>query len=91
MDTSKAIPHTVISFEPLRSLLLERGVTDTQLAKKIGEKVGAVRDIQLHPETTTIEIIRKICQELHCEPGDIMKSMEGYFIPAKETDANRET
>jgi hypothetical protein len=28
---------------------------------------------------------------LHCEPGDIMKSMEGYFIPAKETDANRET
>lgn len=86
INTSEGYKRTVISFEPLRSLMAERGMTDLQLARKIGEKVGVVRDIQLHAETTTIEVIRKICEALECHPGDIMKREEMLVIPAKEKD-----
>lgn len=86
--TEKGYRRTIISFDLLRTLLRERDITDLQLARKIGEKVGVVRNIQLHPDITTIEVIRKICEELQCEPGDIMRRQECYVIPAREDNAD---
>lgn len=82
INNKNAYKRSIISFEPLRELLREREMTDLQLAKKIGEKVAVVRKIQLQTETTPIEVIRKICEALQCEPGDIMKREELIVIPA---------
>lgn len=78
--------YAIMSFAPLRSLLRKREITELQLARKIGEKVGVVRNIQLQPKTTTVEVILKICDALGCQPCDIMKLEEAFFIPAKEND-----
>lgn len=84
MTGAKEHKRTVISYDPLWSLLLEREISPLQLARIIGERVSVIRNIQLHPETTTMEIIRRICEALDCEPGDIMKAEDIYVIPANE-------
>lgn len=76
------IKRTVISFAPLHSLLRERKIADLQLAQRIGEKVAVVRNIQLNSHTTTVEVLRKICEELQCQPGDIMEAIQVEIIPA---------
>ena len=83
IDTNEGYERTIISFQPMRSLLRQRGISDLQLAHKINEKVDVVRNIQLHPDTTTVEVIRKICQELHCNLEDIMRNEEIVVIPEK--------
>ncbi len=88
LNKADGIRYSIISFEPLRSLLRERDMTDLQLAKKIGERVAVVRKIQLQTETTPIDVIRKICEVLECQPGDIMKRDELIMYPAKEKGPN---
>lgn len=63
-------------------LMREKGITDLQLARKIGVKVDAIRNIQLNSETTTIKMIKDICMELDCGPGDLIKVMHATVIPA---------
>lgn len=57
-------------------------MTDLQLAQRIGEKVTVVRNIQLNSHTTTVEVLRKICEELQCQPGVIMEAIQVEIIPA---------
>lgn len=86
ININEGYKRSFISFEPLRKLLHKREMTDLQLARKIGEKVGVVRKIELNSETTTMEVIRKICEVLECHPGDIMKRDELIVIPATKKD-----
>lgn len=84
IDSKGAYTRSIISYKPLQTLLRERGITDLQLAQKIGEKVAVVRKIQLNGEITTMEVIRKICEVLECHPGDIMRREEVTIIPARK-------
>lgn len=82
MDNKKSYDHIAFSYDPMFHLMREKGITDMQLARKIGVKVDAIRNIQLNSETTTIKMIKDICMELDCGPGDLIKVMHATVIPA---------
>lgn len=86
VEQGNGYEYSIISFDPMQTLLTQCNMTDLQLARKIGEKVDVVRNIQLHSDTTTIEVIRKICEVLKCHPGDIMERKDLQVIPAKKKD-----
>lgn len=82
MDKVKSYDHIVFSYDPMFRLMQQRGITDLQLAKKIGVKVDAIRNIQLRSDTTTITVIKAICKELECGPGDLIEVQHVKVFPA---------
>ena len=78
----QAYDDIVLSFAPMFRLMRERGITDLQLARKIGVKVDLIRNIQLHQDTTKVQTIKEICKALECAPGDIMSVSKMLVIPA---------
>lgn len=82
MDKRKSYDHIVFSYEPMFRRMHQKGLTDLQLARRIGVKVDAIRNIQLRAETTTMKVIKDICKELDCGPGDLIEVMHVEVIPA---------
>lgn len=76
----------VFSYDPMFRLMREKGITDLQLARQIGVKVGVIRKIQLQQETTTMELIKSICKILDCGPGDLINVMKVKVYPAIKKD-----
>lgn len=78
--------YTVLSFRPMYELMRERGVTDLELSRMTGEKVEAIRKIQLKQDTLPLSIVRKLCHALKCDPSDLMAAERAICIPAKKKD-----
>ena len=73
--------HTVITFDPFLKREELCGLTDAQIGNRFGLTKDTVRAMRLHDEVP-FHTIQKICQELHCQPGDIMEAIDVWVIPA---------
>lgn len=82
----QAYEDIVLSFDPMFRLMRERGITDLQLARQIGVKVDAIRRIQLHQDTTTMQTIKEICKALDCATGDIISVSKVLVLPPTKKD-----
>lgn len=82
----QAYEDIVLSFDSMFCLMRERGITDLQLARQIGVKVDAIRNIQFRQDTTTMQTIKEICKVLDCAPGDIISISKVLVMPATRRD-----
>lgn len=73
--------RTVITFDPFLKREELCGLTDAQIENRFGLTKDTVRAMRLHDEVP-FHTIQKICQELHCQPGDIMEAIDVWVIPA---------
>ena len=78
---SDGVRHTVITFEPYLKREELCGLTDAQIGKRFGLTKDTVNAMRLHDEVP-FNTVQKICQELHCQPGDIMEALDVWIIPA---------
>lgn len=83
-STSDSYEWVYISLRPMHRLMRERGITDLQLARKIGVKVDVIRNTYKYHDTITLSLIRSICQALDCDPGDLMTARKCMVFPAKK-------
>ena len=70
-----------ITFEPFLKRKELCGLTDAQIGKRFGLTKDTVNAMRLHDEVP-FNTVQKICQELHCQPGDIMEALDVWIIPA---------
>ena len=63
----------MISFEPLKSLMAQQGISLYRLKsdKIIGS--ATLDNIRLSRRAITTDTINAICEYLNCQPGDIME------------------
>lgn len=83
-STPDSYERVYLSFDPMHRLMRERGITDLQLAKKVGVKVDVIRNTYKYQDTVTLSTIRSICEALDCGPGDLMTAGKVECIPAKK-------
>lgn len=65
----------MIKFYKLLDLLNRREIGKEELRKRINVSSATIAKLSKH-EFVSLETIDRICNELHCQPGDIME-----FIP----------
>lgn len=78
--------RTYLSFNPLDETLKKRGITDLQLAQKVGVKVDVIRNMYKYQNTVSLSLVRDICEALDCGPGDLIAAKKVTVIPAKGKD-----
>lgn len=83
-STEDSYEKVYLSFDPMHRLIRERGITDLQLAQKVGVKVDVIRNIYKYQDAVTLAMIRSICEALDCGPGDLMTAGKVEYIPAKK-------
>jgi DNA-binding Xre family transcriptional regulator len=62
----------MISFEPMRKLMKEKGITQYQLLKD-GVLLPAYVTRLSCNHNFTLKFIDKLCRELDCQPGDLIE------------------
>jgi len=67
----------------------ERGITDLQLAKKVGVKVDVIRKMYKYQDTVTLSLIRNICEALDCGIENLIDSKRVRVIPLKDEATDR--
>lgn len=77
----RGIRKTIISFEPFLQRPENCVLTDAQLGKKYGLDTKTVKAMRLNQDVP-FDTIRVLCHQLECQPGDILKAITGYYIPA---------
>ena len=87
-DAPGAHERTYLSFRPLDETLKKRGVTDLQLAQKVGVRVDIIRNMYKYQDTVSLALIRNICEALDCGLGDSIAAKKVTVIPAKEKDSD---
>ena len=83
-STPDSYKKVYLSFDPMHRLIQERGMTDIQLAKKVGVRVDVIRNTYQSQDTVTLSMIRSICEALDCGPGDLMTAGKVECIPVKK-------
>jgi len=61
-----------IVYKKLFHILLDRGMKDSEFAKKAGIAASTMTKLR-QGKTVQTDIIDKICKALDCQPGDIME------------------
>jgi putative transcriptional regulator len=57
----------------LKEVLEQRGVTSRELAEQLGLSANAISEIsRMKVRSMNLETLRKICEYLDCQPGDII-------------------
>lgn len=69
----------MIKYYRLLDLLNRREIGKEELRLRINISSATIAKLSKH-EYVSLEVIDKICNELHCQPGDIME-----FIPDSES------
>jgi len=64
-----------ISFKPLWKLLIDKNMTKTNLREAIGISKSTLAKMSKN-EYISLEVIKKICQYLKVQPGDIIEYIE---------------
>lgn len=67
----------MIKYYRLLDLLNRREIGKEELRQRINVSSATIAKLSKH-EYVSLEVIDKICSELHCQPSDIME-----FIPDK--------
>lgn len=62
----------MISFEPMRKFMKEKGITQYQLLKD-GVLLPAHVTRLSYNHNFTLKFIDKLCRELDCQPGDLIE------------------
>lgn len=62
----------MISYKPLLKLLIEKNLKKTDLKKIAGLSSKTVAKLN-KGEYIALEVVDKLCEELDCQPGDIME------------------
>lgn len=60
-----------------------RGLTDAAIARKVGVLTAEIKALRNRGVAST-ETIRRICEYLHCHPGDFMGAVDVEVVPAGE-------
>ena len=68
----------------MHRLMRERGITDLQLAQKVGVKVDVIRNTYKYQDTVTLSMVRSICEALDGGPGDLMPVGRLECVPAQK-------
>ncbi len=69
----------MIKYYRLLDLLNRREIGKEELRQRIGISSATIAKLSKH-EYVSLEVIDKICNELNCQPGDLME-----FIPDSES------
>lgn len=67
----------MISYQPLYITLIKRNLTKTQLRKKVGFSTATLAKMSKN-QYISLEVIDRICKELHCNINDIIQYIEEY-------------
>lgn len=65
----------MIRYNPLMKLLIDHGHKKTDLKALIGIGPTTLAKMSKN-EYVSLEIIDRLCQEFHCQPGDIIEYVE---------------
>lgn len=65
----------MISYKPLFRLLLERGMTKTQLREEVGFSTATLAKISKN-EYVSMSTLDSICKYFHCKIEDIIEFIE---------------
>lgn len=79
----EGIRKTIITFEPFLKREDVRSLTDVQVGKKFGLATQTVKAMRRNQEVP-FDTIQILCHQLECQPGDIMRAITAYTIPAKK-------
>ena len=78
----------MLSYNKLWKLLIDRGMTRSELRKQIGMSCGSLAKMGKN-EPVSMDIIMRICENLNCDVGDIME-MNAARRNIHENDRNDE-
>jgi len=68
----------MISYKPLRKLLIDLDMSKSDLAEKVG--ISTVTAAKFNGnDYVALEIIDRICEALDCQPGDLIE-----YVPAPD-------
>ncbi|MFW6027023.1 MAG: helix-turn-helix domain-containing protein [Candidatus Woesearchaeota archaeon] len=62
----------MISYKPLMKLLIDLEIKKTELAERIGISSATLAKFNTN-DYVSLEVIDRICEELDCQPGDIIE------------------
>lgn len=65
----------MFSYNPLWKLLVDRGMTKTDLREKVGFSTGTLAQLGKN-KFISMEVLHKICEYLDVQPGDIFEYVE---------------
>ena len=71
----KNISGGMISFEPLRELMKQRGISTYTLQEKYGFNPADVSRLKYNHDYT-MKMVKRLCEIFNCEPSDIIKIVE---------------
>ncbi|MST51659.1 helix-turn-helix domain-containing protein [Hornefia butyriciproducens] len=74
-----------MSYNKLWKLLIDKNMKKSDLRKNAGISSSSLAKLTKDGNVTT-EVLAKICNELHCDVGDIME-----FVPDKESKVKQES
>ncbi len=75
----------------LDRVMLERGVSLTELADKIGLTLANLSILKSNKaKAVRFSTLNAICQHLNCQPGDILKYAPGEEQPGSKGDTAEE-
>lgn len=65
----------MFSYNNLWKLLIDRNMTKTQLRKQIGIGTATLAKLSAN-ENVSMDVLDKICKELHCKIEDVITHIE---------------
>ncbi len=80
------IEQTCLVLTPLRDTMRKQGISDLQLARKVGVKVDVIRRAYRHMDEISLSTVEKICNVLDCGLDGVMVAKKVAVIPAHVED-----
>lgn len=71
-----------ISYKPLWDLLMRRGISRTAFAQAVGLHIATINDMRRNMHVD-LAVIERICAELDCELGDVLRINKVEVVPAQ--------
>lgn len=65
----------MVSYKPLRHLLITRGMTVTELRRAIGASSSTFAKLQ-RGEYISLAVVERICRALGCGAGDVIEFLD---------------
>jgi len=59
--------------ESLRALRQTHGLTQEQMARRLGVSRPTLTRLESGSQNTTLETLARLCRALRCEPGDLFR------------------
>ncbi len=76
------IERRCLTLNPLRDTMRKRGISELELARKVGVKVDVIRRSYWYHDEISLSLIEKICDALDCDIDEVMVADKVLYIPA---------